>query len=186
MDRCSRGGSGFRPQGPGRRAPATPSPSRRPRFGVAGESFPGQRRRQPNERSHRRRDREQAGSAAGAEAVVVCRDRGGTPRLHRTHHAGPRFGVAGGILPRPDRTKLPSARSSASGTKAPPACTTFPPSGAKCPGYTKPAEGHLDPTARIPEAPCDPPIRLRFLFGHPSVTLRLSFGYGSVFGLFYL
>jgi hypothetical protein len=107
-DRCSRGGSGFRLLRPGRRAPATPNPSRRHRFDVAGESFPGQRRRQPSERSHRRRDREQAGSAAGAEAVVVCRDRGGTPRLHRTHHAGPRFGVAGESFPgRTERNSLP-------------------------------------------------------------------------------
>jgi hypothetical protein len=118
--------------------------------------------------------------------VVVCRDRGGTPRLHRTHHAGPRFGVAGESFPgRTERNSLPLVPP-LPGPQAPPAGTTFPPSGAKCPGYTKPAEGHLDPTARIPEAPCDPPIRLRFLFGHPSVTLRLSFGYGSVFGLFYL
>jgi hypothetical protein len=59
----------------------------------------------------------------------------------------PRNADLGSVLPGnrspAGQTNLPSARSSASGTEAPPACSAFLSSGAKCPGYTDPRHARL-------------------------------------------
>jgi len=132
-------GGGMAPQNgvpsrfPGQNAPATPDPSRRPRFGVAGESFPGGASGNTGPRSltaailrgvgHKRH---KGVKIAGAAGRGVHRRRGAGLR----QPPGRRARVEG----------LPTAQPYWSGRRNCSAVGAFvPSSGAGCPGYTDPS-----------------------------------------------